>query len=245
MSRAAPNASRAWRGAVGRAALYAFLARSLAYPGAAHRAALQQELVPVLRDARCGDDGLAAALGRALDAAAAPAEELLPAYRALFPAVGQGALAVYESVYRTRDVFQESAVLADVAGFYRAHGLAVGGAERERPDHIAVELEFMAFLARKRAHAIIELGATEVAACAFTERAFLRDHLGSWAPLVGAQLARIASHDAYASVGVLLEQWITRDRPADTHSPDAAPVPTREAGSVGPADDACPLEVLA
>ena len=67
--------------------------------------------------------------------------------------------------------------LADVAGFYRALGMAVVD---ERPDHVLAQLEFMAVAVLAEAEAI-ESGSTEdeksTARCA---RSFLRDHLGSW-----------------------------------------------------------------
>lgn len=241
----ATMSSRAWRTAIARGAVYAFLARSLAYPSDVHRQALADEILPVLRGVRPSDDTLARALAAALDAYAASCDEPRGAYLALFPAVGQGELAVYETVYRTRDLFQEAEILADIAGFYRAHGLVVGALERERPDHIAVELEFMAFLARKRAHALAELGRAQVATCRATEVAFLRDHLGAWAPLLGTELARVAPHPFYRATGALLACWLASDMSAqgvEAPAPLAPPRAPAPSELVRPGEDACPIE---
>lgn len=237
--------SPAGRTAIARGALYAFLARSLAYPHEQQLTVLRSELVPILRAVRAEDDGLALALAAALAATDAPLDEIRAAHGALFPPVGRSELCVYESVYRTRDVFQEAEILADIAGFYRAHGLVVGGVERERPDHLAVELEFMAFLARKRAFALAELGRGRANSCRLAEAAFLREHLGSWGPLAGEQLARIATYPFYRATGSLLAVWLR----ADIASHGVSPAPLAPPIGADPAEraegeDVCPLEVV-
>src|SRR3990172_7219059 len=92
----------------------------------------------------------------------------------------------YETEFGLPHEFRQSQELADLAGFYRAFGLRVGrsqsqgGTVRERPDHIAVELEFMYLLALKEAYAA-ENGMPEQAEiCRETQRKFLSDHLGIW-----------------------------------------------------------------
>ncbi len=236
--------SPASRTAIGRAAMYAFLARSLAYPEERQLAVLRHELVPILQAVRTEDRALSPALAAVLGETNVAADDLRAAHGTLFPPVGQSELGVYEAVYRTRDLFQEAEILADIAGFYRAHGLIVGGAERERPDHLAVELEFMAFLARKRAYALAELGRARANDCRLTENAFLRDHLGAWGPLAGEELARTAAHPFYRAVGSLLAVWLRAD--VASHAVSPAPLAT---AVVAPAeraesDDACPLDLV-
>lgn len=236
-----------WRSAMGRGAVYAFLARALAYPDAAHRATLASEILPVLRGLRPIDEAVATALTAALEATDAPLGDLRRAYGELFPPVGSSDCTAYEAPYRTRDLFQETEILADVAGFYRAHGLAVGGRERERPDHIAVELEFMAVVARKEAHALAELGRGEVEVCRSTQDAFLRDHLGGWGCAFGDRLQHLTAHPFYRATGALLASWLAADMAARRIAPseqvsEPPPALTREEIDAAAEEAACPLE---
>jgi DMSO reductase family type II enzyme chaperone len=100
----------------------------------------------------------------------------------IFGHTAAGELRPYEAGYGTHHVFQETHALADVAGFYRAFGLETCEVQRERPDHIAVELEFMHVLALKEAYALMHRWTAQADLCHHTESSFLRDHLGRWAP---------------------------------------------------------------
>lgn len=134
-------------------------------------------------------------------AAAADPEELAGEHEALFGSAG--ACPPYEADYEA-DPFRRTRQLADVAGFYRAFGAEAGGPAGERPDHAGCELEFLAFLALRRADCL-ERGDPEGArACAEAEGAFLRDHAGRWLPSFFRDLARAAGgpfHRALAEAG--------------------------------------------
>jgi TorA maturation chaperone TorD len=80
----------------------------------------------------------------------------------------------YETTYTSRG---SPANLADIAGFYRAFGVEIAG---EKPDHLVAELEYLALLALREAHAR-EAGDDEHAVlCAQARASFLRDHAGCW-----------------------------------------------------------------
>lgn len=89
----------------------------------------------------------------------------------------------YESEYGSAHIYQQAGRLADIGGFYRAFGLEVSEAHPERLDHIALELEFMSFLALKEAYALERHGEEWADICLGAQRRFLRDHLGRWTPL--------------------------------------------------------------
>ncbi len=153
----------------------------------------------------------------------------------------------YESAFSGTDVFRQTSVMADVAGFYRAHGLQVGGRERERPDHIGTELEFMAFMTEKEAYALEHLDADAVEECRRTQDRFLSDHLGCWAPGFARRVA-VAAHDGpYVAIARALEAWLLADLRAAGVTPvevleEPQPQPPPEDDSCG-ASEMCGVEV--
>lgn len=84
-------------------------------------------------------------------------------------------------------------ILADLAAFYRVFGLELTGNACERHDHFSIELEFMAVLSAKEAHALASSLDEQAQVCRSTAIKFFRDHLSQWAP---AMLQRIIKMDA-------------------------------------------------
>lgn len=220
-----------------RGAAYAFLARALAYPAPQHREETEEHLVPLLSRTElpppCGP-----LLKRALERSQVNLEDLRRAHGRVFTAVESQDCPTYETAYVPGDVFRQAHTMADVAGFYRAHGLIVGGLERVRPDHIAAELEFMGFMARKEAYARQHLTAARVRDCRRTQRTFLRDHLGVWGPGFGRRLGVVAEDPFYSSLGDLLAAWLEFDMSTQGIEPaqrldQPLPQPPADDGSCG------------
>ncbi|HXG02773.1 MAG TPA: molecular chaperone TorD family protein, partial [Candidatus Binatia bacterium] len=106
------------------------------------------------------------------------------------------------------------ALLADVAGFYRAFGLEASGAEPDSEDHLVAEAEFMSALAIKEAWALAE-GLTDAASIVReAQRAFLRDHLGRWAGAFAETLVRTTPLAYYAAAAALLSAWVDAEAAA-------------------------------
>jgi TorA maturation chaperone TorD len=133
---------------------------------------------------------------------------------ALFPPIASQDAPGYETGYRGDGIFQQSALIADIAGFYRAFGLRAGGREMERPDHITVELEFMAVLARKEALALRHGSAENVSVCRDAAATFLRDHLGCWAPAFGRRARAVTASPWLGGIGEMLALWVEQDMEA-------------------------------
>ncbi len=97
--------------------------------------------------------------------------------------------------------------MADVAGFYRAFGF---GVQHDRPDHLGAQLEFLALVCTQEAHARVVGRQEEAEVCARAREAFLRDHLGSWLPLLRQRVQEASPHPALARlvdlVGCLVRQ---------------------------------------
>lgn len=210
--------------------------------------AVRERLLPFLanedaglRSVRRATNQLRAALGRRSSA------DLLRRHRALLPPVESLDLPAYESAYCGSDIFRQAQVMADIAGFYRAHGLVVGGSRRERPDHVAVELEFMALLTAKEADALRHLGPDQVAMCREAQALFLGEHLGRWAPLFARRLAERADGGPYLSVAELLTDWIAAELeehgvPARPPAPmgELLPIVESAGGGCGIDAEGCP-----
>ncbi|MCP4224329.1 MAG: molecular chaperone TorD family protein [Actinomycetia bacterium] len=200
-----------WMAAVGRAAIYGFLSRSLLFPTSESRDSLHHELVPLLGSMSSSSGELDELIAAAVRANDIDLEELRFAHGRVFTHIENKDCPAHESAYSPGDVFRRADLMADVAAFYRAHGLHLGGTQRERVDHITTELEFMSFLARKEAYAIENLGPEQVEECQRSQTHFLCDHLGCWAGGFSDRLQIVADHPYFVATGSLLSAWIETD----------------------------------
>jgi TorA maturation chaperone TorD len=89
----------------------------------------------------------------------ASAWDLAQVARRLGHPVPESGVSPYETSHVKGDAFATSQLLADLAGFYRAFGVDLAD-RRERQDHVAVQLEFLALLAAKEARALASLFGT-------------------------------------------------------------------------------------
>jgi TorA maturation chaperone TorD len=147
-----------------------------------------------------------------------PRAELIAEYDRVFGLVPSRECPPYETEYhRTAEPFFRAQQLADVAGFYRAFGLEPSRGQPERPDHLALELEFLAFLLAKKRLALDRSdgdndGTARARVCAEAEAAFFRDHLAWWVPSFGTGLRRKAGEGFYAAVGRALAALTPAER---------------------------------
>lgn len=158
-----------------RAATYQFLALLFLPP----TAEVLEEL-PVLAGAL--PDHLRAD-GQAL--AAHAGAEVEHEYHALLG--GSGRCRDCESDYQANALGGKGPLIADVAAFYRAFRFSADGLCLA-PDHIAVELDFLGYLAMKSAYARHAGLSDEREICESAADSFLRDHLAQWTPQFFAQL---------------------------------------------------------
>ena len=115
-----------------------------------------------------------------------PLDSAEPEY---FSVLGPAGCAAAESSYERAAMAARGPLLAEVAGFYEAFHYTPPHTQ-DVPDHISVELGFLAYLACKVAFALFERQqeSAEIASTAYDT--FLREHPGAWAgPFVDALLA--------------------------------------------------------
>lgn len=207
-SRRSPRVGRAYA----RAQIYAVLALLCSYPTRERRARLA-DLAPIALAAaeylRLPHDWLQRCVA---DARSDEAREA--AYQHCFTLTYSPDVPPYEVAYISSDIFRQTEVMADVAGFYRAFGLDVGGNERERVDHVAVELTFMQWLCLKEAYAAEHSATEALDAVRRGQRSFLADHLLCWAPAFARRVSTAADGDPYDAIGAGLGAWLEHEQPA-------------------------------
>ncbi len=127
------------------------------------------------------EDSLRSALNNSLDECSLDGME--NEYSRLFMSGENILVPVYETEYAMDTIFAKTKELADLNGFYGAFGLQLGkDSNKERPDHIIIELEFMATLLIKEAYARNEGWDDKVNVCLEARKKFLKDHIGRWGP---------------------------------------------------------------
>ncbi|MGD9935189.1 MAG: molecular chaperone [Dehalococcoidia bacterium] len=192
--------------AVRRGLSYELLARTLAYPdpGALESirdvAGLSLALHP---------EGPVSELARAfIDHSRS---DLEAEYIELFTLATSPDCPTYESAYVCTDINQQTSIMADVSGFYRAFGLELG--QGLRPDDISLELEFLGFLCRKEAYAIEHMGKPRVLQARRNQRVFISEHLGRWGETLGHLIAgHAAAGSPYQALGAALAAWVEAER---------------------------------
>lgn len=195
-----------------RAGVYELLSRILSAPSAGHG-----ERTLHLAFSLSRASGIPPALQLGLKELAAVLahsgfQEVEHAWQSTFGLTDGGQLSLCQTEYGMAHVFQKTNLLADIGGFYRAFGLErAPGAER--PDHLSVEFEFLAFLAAKQAHAWTADLADLAEISAEAERRFLSEHtarfcMGLFKKMIdsGDELYRVAARAGLAACDWLLAQ---------------------------------------
>lgn len=207
--------------AIRRAQLYGFLAEALLYPRQnwAEDENWTEEMVLVSAIIDQLDF-----VQEELDISRITLSELQAIHRHTFGAAGS---LCYETEYGLPHEYRQSQEMADIAGFYQAFGFKTGGDVPERPDHVAVELEFMHVMALKEAYAL-ESGSTEhVEICVEAQAQFLKDHLGRWIDLFAQSVAHNAPDSLFVAVARFASRFIQADAGrlgVDLEQPDLADV---------------------
>lgn len=159
-----------------------------------------------------------------------PAARRAEAYRRTFGLVAAKTCPPYETEYLPwKDVTHQAQQLADIAGFYRAFGLRPDPSHPQRADHLALELEFSAYLLDKALLAMERGESEHVETCQRALAGFVSDHVAWWAPsfacLVCRRVGQLGESGDLAllgELGKLLRAWVAMERCLM-----ALPAPTR------------------
>jgi len=151
---------------------------------------------------------------RLLRALANPPEEasvLQEEYVRLFaPGFDGCRCAPYESAYRCGQGASASWLCAELEREYASVGLALSNDPHEPADHLAVELEYMAFLCGREAEAWGR-GTEEARELLDRERNFLNRHLVRWVPEFARSLAEQEAAAVYRAGAAACEAFVQQD----------------------------------
>ena len=165
---------------------------------------------------------------RVLDRLPDSPQALNSEYERTFGLLVSGACPPYETEYvDSKFTFQRSNSLADISGFYQAFGLAISDQHPERPDHVVLELEFMAHLLGLERQAAVEDSdrrAEHLQVCRDAQARFLGEHLAWWTPAFAKLLGCANQNGFYAAAGVFLAALIPAERALLRLPPASRPV---------------------
>jgi TorA maturation chaperone TorD len=134
--------------------------------------------------------------------AEAPNEEANSEFLAIF---GPGGIPAVESSYDPNALAGRGPLLADIAGFHEAFAYRPPQRPAEVPDHIAVELDFLSYLAFKTAFALHAGQREESTITADAYERFLQDHLRTWVEAFRERVEQSAS-PFYARAALTVDQ---------------------------------------
>ncbi len=136
-------------------------------------------------------------------------------YVRVFIGAGRGAQDAaypYESVYTSKERVMMAEARDEVFAIYAYAGLAKDKNFKASEDHIAAELEFMAYLA-DRTVASLDLGDEDVAAELLAQqRSFLLEHLLAWVPYdFSSDMLRFARTGLYKGLALVTRGFLAAD----------------------------------
>lgn len=144
------------------------------------------------------------------------ASEFNELYEGNFGLLGGSKCPPYETEYvPSKYTFQRSNMLADVAGFYNAFGLQTSTSNPDRPDHVALECEFMAQLLGlqwQASQSAAPEAKSQAEVCQQAAHRFLQEHVAWWFPAFGKLLSLQDPGGFYEAVANFLAALIAAER---------------------------------
>lgn len=207
--------------------VYLFLGRCFAYP--------REEFYWLMQDARAGDQLRVLVKGLPFDVdfkgippPSLPQEEFESQYINSFDLGFGPALPcpLYESAYgeeiSSRDITE------DLLRFYDHFQVKLSDQEKDYPDHLAVELEFMGFLTKKEADAM-EQG-KDPAPYRRAQLDFLERHLDKWVHKLDERVQERVREPFYRGASAFLREFVTNHlsyvrKNVDAAEPRPPPLP--------------------
>lgn len=130
-------------------------------------------------------------------------EKLISNYDRLFR---NGETWLYTTEYTAENEFQRANSLADIMGFYKAWGLEP---DKERPDSLSCELEFMYYIIYKKINAKTQNN-TEL--CYDVEKKFFYEHLYSPAIEILKKIISLSDDNFYSWIAEEMKKFLILEK---------------------------------
>lgn len=135
----------------------------------------------------------------------------------------------YESFYVDPEGFGRGWVGVGLDRIYCAAGVGVSENHKEPPDHVAVELEFMAYLCSLQAQALAEQDKAASARAGRHQAGFLDQHLGIWFAAFARRVREASPGSFYDAVAGGADSFIAQElgRPRAEIPPSIPTIPRK------------------
>jgi len=140
--------------------------------------------------------------------------ELATDYARIFLGIGSGQAGgafPFESVYTSPRGLLMQEARDEVVGLYRQDGIQCCADFHNSEDHLALELEFMAYLCSKTVQALEDQDEQAIAAAFQEQNSFLGKHLLNWVPRWCEDVERIATTDFYKGMALITAGYLVID----------------------------------
>lgn len=137
--------------------------------------------------------------------------ELAAEYADLFLGIKQKPSHPSESAYMSHGLVMQKA-RDDVLKAYQDAGVDKAQEYTEPEDHIAVELQFMAYLCQRTIEALEKNKKHEAKECLRMQKDFHHNHLASWVPKFTKDILESAELDFYKGIANITDGFIKMDR---------------------------------
>jgi len=115
---------------------------------------------------------------------------------------------LYGAEYTAQNEFQRAKELSDISGFYRAFGLQV---DKERPDALSCQLEFMHYLIYKELYALkknLSNAQEKAGICRDAQKKFFQEHLYPAAKKIAEKVIRAGRNGFYSKIAKSLTAFL-------------------------------------
>jgi putative dimethyl sulfoxide reductase chaperone len=138
-------------------------------------------------------------------------EECASNWASLFGFEEGGNISQYQIEYSPGTLVTSTDVLADIAGFYGAFDLSIDDGNRERVDHLCIQLEFVSHLALQTAYLERDGDEDGIEIVTDTQGAFIEDHLGRWTGRFRETVEEEADSEFYRALAALVDALVDGD----------------------------------